>query len=193
MTTRPFAQRIAEYLIHRACRHLPDDIRDERCREWTSELPAILDDPAVRFAPLRSASALFYAVDSARSTCSLHRATRGSLTLTREALILRTIAGVRIYLSVVALTIVLIMLSHPDNAWPLALIFVAAAGFVTLCLTSLARAAEVRYLPKWGWALFSTVSVPFGGILYLSIGRVRGPRRTASGRAGHADASSPSP
>jgi hypothetical protein len=193
MTTRGFVQRIAEYLIRRACRHLPDDIRDERCREWTSELPAILHDPAARFAPLRSARAFFYAADTGRSARSLNRAARGPLALTRAALILRLIAGAGIYLSVVALTIALITLSHPDNAWPLALIFVAGAGFVTLCLTSLARTAQVRYLPKWGWAVFCAVSVPLGGIIYLSIGRVREPRGPWSGRARHADASSPLP
>jgi hypothetical protein len=189
MNRRPFVQRIAEYLIRCACRHLPDDIRGERCREWTSELPAILHDPAVRFAPLRSARALIFAADAARSTRSLRRAASGSLPLTRAALILRVIAGLSIYLGVIALTIALITLSHPDNAWPLALIFATGAGFVALCLTSLARAAEVRYLPKWGWAVFCAVSVPLGGIIYLSVGRVRGQSRPSSGGAGHADAS----
>ncbi len=173
MSARDIVQRIAEYLIRRACRHLPDDIRDERCREWTSELPAILHDPAARFAPLRFARALFYAADTGRSARSLRRAARGPLVMTRAALILRLIAGVSIYLSVVGLTIGLILLFHPDNAWPLALLFVAGAGFVALCLTSLARTAEVRYLPKWGWAVFCAVSVPLGGIIYLSVGRVR--------------------
>jgi hypothetical protein len=193
MTAGGIVQRTAEYLIRRACRRLPDDIRDERCREWTSELPAILHDPAARFAPLRSARALFYAADASRSARSLRRAARGPVVLTRAALILRLIAGVSIYLSVVALTIALILVFHPDNAWPLALLFVAGAGFVTLCLTSLARTARVRYLPKWGWAVFCAVSVPLGGIIYLSIGRVRAPSGPCSGQARHADASGPLP
>jgi hypothetical protein len=134
-----------------------------------------------------------YAADTVRSARSLNRAARGPLVLTRGALILRLIAGAGIYLSVVTLTIALITLSHPDNAWPLALILVAGAGFVTLCLTSLARTAQVRYLPKWGWAVFCAVSVPLGGIIYLGIGRVREPRGPRSGRARHADASSPLP
>jgi hypothetical protein len=47
---------------------------------------------------------------------------------------------------------------------------VLAAAFVAYCLYDLAR-SPVRYLPKWVWALVCLVSVPVGGILYLTIGR----------------------
>ena len=57
---------MAEYLIRRACRRLPDDIRDDRYREWTAELPAILADPTVHWQALRTVSALLYAADHAR-------------------------------------------------------------------------------------------------------------------------------
>jgi hypothetical protein len=196
MSREPLAQRVAGYLIRRACRRLPDDTREERYREWTSELPAILHDPGVRFAPRRSARTLFYAADTLRSTRSLRRAAgsprrhsyRGPVTpgvlLTWPALIRRAGAGVGIYLGVVALTIALITLFHPDNVWPLTLMLVAGAGFVTFCLISLARADEVRYLPKWGWALFCIFSIPFGGIMYLTIGRVRRPHRAPPRPAG---------
>ena len=40
--------RIGEYVVGRACRRLPRDIREERYREWAAELPAILHDPQVR-------------------------------------------------------------------------------------------------------------------------------------------------
>ena len=33
--------RIGEYLVRRACRPLPPDVREERYREWAAELPAI--------------------------------------------------------------------------------------------------------------------------------------------------------
>jgi hypothetical protein len=46
-------------------------------------------------------------------------------------------------------------------------------GFEGFCLVDLARAKEVRYLPKWGWLIVSLISIPLGGIVYLSIGRVR--------------------
>ena len=87
--------------------------------------------------------------------------------------------GVGIYLSVVVLTIALIRLFTPHSWWPLVPIFVAAAGFVAFCLTDLARADEVRYLPKWGWGLVCLIEIPLGGIIYLSIGRVRRPYRAA--------------
>jgi hypothetical protein len=45
-----------------------------------------------------------------------------------------------------------------------------AVGFVGFCLYDLSR-AEVRYLPKWAWALICLLSVPAGGIVYLLVGR----------------------
>ncbi len=56
---------------------------------------------------------------------------------------------------------------------------VAAAGFVVFCLIDLARTEEVRYLPKWMWAILCLglgLSVPWGGILYLWVGKVRHPK-----------------
>jgi DivIVA domain-containing protein len=60
--------RIGEYLITRACRHLPPEARDERYREWVAELPAILRDPGVRPAPRRAARMLGYACGTIRGT-----------------------------------------------------------------------------------------------------------------------------
>jgi hypothetical protein len=53
---------------------------------------------------------------------------------------------------------------------------VLAAGFVAFCLVDLARAANVRYLPKWVWAILCLglgLTIPFGGILYLAVGKDR--------------------
>ncbi|MEV6924620.1 PLDc N-terminal domain-containing protein [Dactylosporangium sp. NPDC051485] len=47
---------------------------------------------------------------------------------------------------------------------------VAAVGFVAYCLFDLSR-SSVRYLPKWLWAIVCLVSIPFGGVVYLLIGR----------------------
>jgi hypothetical protein len=61
----------------------------------------------------------------------------------------------------------------------LVLILVLAAGFVVFCEVDLARAEEVRYLPKWGWAILCMgigLTIPFGGITYLVFGKVRSPR-----------------
>jgi hypothetical protein len=54
-----------------------------------------------------------------------------------------------------------------------------AVAFVAFCLIDLARAQEVRYLPKWAWAILCLglgLSVPWGGILYLWVGKVRHPK-----------------
>jgi hypothetical protein len=56
---------------------------------------------------------------------------------------------------------------------------VLAAGFVVFCLVNLARAQEVRYLPKWGWAILCLgigLTIPWGGIVYLIFGKVRPPK-----------------
>lgn len=60
--------RLGEYLVGRACQRLPQDIREERYREWAAELPAILHDPQIRLAPLRAVRMLGYAADTLRGT-----------------------------------------------------------------------------------------------------------------------------
>ena len=73
MTSRPRARHLAEYLIRRACRRLPDDTRDDRYREWTAELHAILHDPSTRPQARRTLRTLLYAADHTRSTRRLAR------------------------------------------------------------------------------------------------------------------------
>jgi F-type H+-transporting ATPase subunit b len=69
--------RIGEYLVGRACQRLPQDIREERYREWAAELPAILHDPQVRLAPRRAVRMLAYAADTVRgATATPARARR---------------------------------------------------------------------------------------------------------------------
>ncbi len=53
------------------------------------------------------------------------------------------------------------------------LVLLVAIAFEAFCLIDLARAEEVRYLPKWGWVIVSLISIPLGGIVYLVFGRVR--------------------
>jgi hypothetical protein len=56
---------------------------------------------------------------------------------------------------------------------------VLAVGFVMFCEVDLARAEQVRYLPKWVWAILCMgigLTIPFGGIAYLACGKVRRPR-----------------
>lgn len=60
--------RLGEYLVGRACQQLPQDVREEQYREWAAELPAILHDSQVRFAPRRAVRMLAYAADTLRGT-----------------------------------------------------------------------------------------------------------------------------
>jgi nucleoside recognition membrane protein YjiH len=50
---------------------------------------------------------------------------------------------------------------------PLVLVAVAFVGY---CLYDISR-TPVRHLPKWAWALICVLSVPVGGIVYLTVGR----------------------
>jgi hypothetical protein len=52
-------------------------------------------------------------------------------------------------------------------------VIVLAVAFEVFCLVDLVRAGEVRYLPKWAWAIICLISIPLGGIVYLVLGRVR--------------------
>jgi hypothetical protein len=74
------AERLAGWLIGRACRHLPAAAREERGREWTAELPAILADPDVHSGLLRSARALHFAAGAIRTARHEHGVFRGQLT-----------------------------------------------------------------------------------------------------------------
>lgn len=57
-----------EYLVARACRRLPAEVREERYREWVAELPVILHDRDAGPAPLRVIRMLAFAVDTLRGT-----------------------------------------------------------------------------------------------------------------------------
>jgi Phospholipase_D-nuclease N-terminal len=48
---------------------------------------------------------------------------------------------------------------------------VLGASWDGLCLWDLARADQVRYLPKWAWAMVCLISCPLGGLLYVIVGR----------------------
>jgi hypothetical protein len=64
-----------------------------------------------------------------------------------------------------------------DIPWAaLAPIIAVAVGFVVYCLVDLSR-HDVKYLPKWAWALICALSVPMGGIVYLLVGREPGGTR----------------
>ena len=90
--------RIGEYLIARACRHLPAQARDERYREWAAELPAILQDPDVRPAARRAARMLRYASGTIRGTALTPGSARRVTALTAGTAVSFIITGLVDYL-----------------------------------------------------------------------------------------------
>ena len=84
----------------------------------------------------------------------------------------RVTVGVAIWLLLIFLLISLGSAFPRLPGWLLMLGLGLAAGFDALCLADIARAGQVRYLPKWAWALICLAQTPLGGIIYLSIGWV---------------------
>ena len=193
MSPAPRVQRICERLIRAACRRLPEDIRAERCREWAAELPAILDDQSIRPGLRRAVRALTYSAGIAWSTRQLSRAgggarpvrtsqwRNGAIRVRPSDVAVRATVGVAIWLLLIFLLISLGSAFPHLPGWLLMLGLGLAAGFDALCLADIARAGQVRYLPKWAWALICLAQTPLGGIIYLSIGRVGRARPVPSG------------
>jgi hypothetical protein len=88
--------------------------------------------------------------------------TPGIISIGPHDLAARLVVGIGVYLSVAVLVIALFALVHPHGWWSIVPVFVAGAGFAAFCLADLARASEVRYLPKWGWTLACLISIPLG-------------------------------
>lgn len=57
------------------------------------------------------------------------------------------------------------------SAVPVLALGLVALGFVVYCEVDLVHAHGVRYLPKWLWAIICVLSIPIGGILYLTFGK----------------------
>ncbi len=180
-------QRIGERIIRRSCRQFPPDVAADRCREWTAELSAILDDASIRSSFLRALRALAFCAGIARTTRQLSRPARaGSRNAGSEqwrtgaprarpgAMAVRVAVGLAAYLVVVGVVIgTTVLTADPrPSLLPLVLFVPLAIGFDAYCLRDIARATEVRYLRKWVWALICLAQSPLGGILYLTIGRV---------------------
>jgi hypothetical protein len=182
-------QRIGEWVIRSSCRRFPADVEADRCREWTAELSAILDDASIRSSLRRALRALAFCAGIARTTRRLSRpAWAGSRRARNERwrtgaprtrpgeIVVRVAVGLAIWLVVAAGLITAIAVlntgSHP-SPWPLLLIVPLGIGFDAYCITDIVRAADVRYLRKWVWALICLAQMPLGGILYLTIGRIR--------------------
>ena len=63
-----------------------------------------------------------------------------------------------------------------------ALIIVVAVAltFEVCCLVDVARAKDVRRLDRQTWALICLVTLPLGGVLYLTLGKKWKPRASSS-------------
>jgi hypothetical protein len=189
----PRAQRIGEWLIGVLCRRLPADVRAERCREWKAELPAIFDDQSIRPAFVRTLRALSFCAGLFRTTWQLSRSARaasgtqtpawrtGALRTRPPDVVVRAVRGLLIWLVIVAIVLGLVALLPKGGLWPLSFALALAIAFDGFCLSDIARAAQVRYLPKWAWALICLIQCPFGGIMYLSIGHIGPPRAVPPG------------
>ncbi|HEY2793551.1 MAG TPA: hypothetical protein VGJ28_14400 [Micromonosporaceae bacterium] len=55
-------------------------------------------------------------------------------------------------------------------------VIVLAAQFVRFCLNDLQNATEVNMFSPQVWTFLIIVTIPIGGMLYLTYGRSRGPR-----------------
>ena len=56
--------------------------------------------------------------------------------------------------------------------------FALLIGWEIVCLRQVFLAERVRFLPRWAWTVACLILIPFGGILYLLIGRVWTPSAT---------------
>lgn len=197
MSRAPRAQRLAEWLIRTACRRLPADVRAEQCREWTAELPAILDDQSIRPPFLRTLRALTFCLGISRTARRLSRSARAGSRRSKNApwrtgavptgpadVAVRTIVGLAVWLVIAVGFVTLVRTFHAPQPWMLLLALVLAIGFDAFCLADIARAAQVRYLPKWAWVIICLIQCPLGGIMYLSIGHIGRPPRVTPDRDG---------
>jgi Phospholipase_D-nuclease N-terminal len=73
-----------------------------------------------------------------------------------------------------------------DTVFILAAIALASlvVWWEVLCLTDLAQADRVRFLPRWAWAVLCLIQIPLGGVLYLLVGREWRRPAATSGSAG---------
>ncbi len=53
----------------------------------------------------------------------------------------------------------------------LAPLIVLALAWIGWCEWDLSR-SQARHMPRWAWAIAIVVSVPLGGILWLTLGKV---------------------
>jgi hypothetical protein len=156
--------RLGEYLVGRACQRLPPDVREERYREWAAELPAILHDPQVRFAPRRAVRMLGYAADTLRATIMTPGKARGRISrLSAADELLLLVAG----LVVVVLSTWTIVQAPGDGQNYLRL----AWG---LLLVAYGLRKRARFAGRVSWLLGISAILALGAVYLWSAARAPG-------------------
>jgi hypothetical protein len=99
------AERLARWLIRHACLRLPGGTRDDRYREWTAELHAIVHDPRIPSRARRDLDGLLYAADQNRGARHLGQRPRPALRARAQKLWqMRTPSGHRLVSALFMLT-----------------------------------------------------------------------------------------
>jgi hypothetical protein len=156
MTGRDLTLRLASTLIRRACLHLPTSARDERQQEWAAELPAILDDPAIRSRIRRYTRAVRFAAGQRQAVRCI---TDPSWPQWLGMAAIRAAASAAV--AAVALTVAALALSPaadhaPSDSSPIAVtdiaLFLLAVLAGLICITLLVGLALVRAIRRrWRW------------------------------------------
>ena len=142
MTRAAGGRRLAEFLIRRASRRLPADVGAERYQEWAAELPAILSDPDIRFAPWRTARALGYAAGTRASARILLREEGQVCRAGLPGAVLLATAAVVIWVAAVQVSD-----AYPLNgSWSYLYV---AVGAVSETLAILAVVRAIRWMHRW--------------------------------------------
>jgi hypothetical protein len=161
--------RVGEFLVGRAARHLPAAAREERCREWAAELPAILGDPQIKPAAARAARMLWFAADTVRGAAlgpgparhkGAHRGRAGLKNARQSALWLGQ--------GVALLAVLAVLLAGLAFQVYQVIVVVSLAGYAAFVLSSPAALAVWLLLRRpggagWFWSYAGVMAAAAGG------------------------------
>jgi amino acid transporter len=151
MTGQKRVQRLADWLIRRSGRRLPDDTREDRLREWTAEVTTILDDAGITRLR-RKARAIRFSTGVQQAA---RRMTRPTGTQRPRVFTVRAAAATAVTAVVlVAASLVLDYVFAPaaESAIGAAVILLAFLGILAgaVCTVLLAALGVARVTPRRG-------------------------------------------
>jgi len=132
---------IGGYLIAVASRLLPGEIRDERCREWAAELPAILRDRDTRLAAHRAVRMFSYAAGAVWGSALAAGGARGRLTA-----IMAVVVGLFTANSLTAMVWGILGVATSPGDW--VHYYLIAAGVLYLAGLGLALVRQIKQAAK---------------------------------------------